>query len=379
MWKVPLFDVNFDEREAQAVYDVVKSGWISMGGKTRELEKKFAELVGSKYAIAVSSCTAALHLAMLALGLHEGDEVIVPSLTFVATVNAVRYVGATPVFADIVSEEDLTIDPQDIERKITDKTKAIVVMHYAGFPVDMNRIMEIANKYGLYVVEDAAHAPLSYLNGKHLGTFGDIGAFSFFSNKNMTTAEGGMVVTDNEEFAEKVRLLRSHGMTTLSFDRYKGHASSYDVVVLGYNYRLDDIRAALGLVQLEKLEDGVNRRRKLVEKYRELLADDKRIVVPFAGKDALSSHYIFVVVIKGIDSARRNQIRTLLADRYKIQTSVHYPPVHKFSIYREFTTSLPKTERVSDSLITLPLYDNMSFEDVEYVISSLKRVLDEVV
>lgn len=379
MWRVPLFDVNFDEMEARAVYDVVKSGWISMGGKTRELEKKFVELVGSKYAIAVSSCTAALHLAMLALGLHEGDEVIVPSLTFVATVNAVRYVGATPVFADIVSEEDLTIDSGDIERKITDKTKAIVVMHYAGFPVDMNRIMEIANKYGLYVVEDAAHAPLSYLNGKHLGTFGDIGAFSFFSNKNMTTAEGGMVVTDNEEIAEKVRLLRSHGMTTLSFDRYKGHASSYDVVVLGYNYRLDDIRAALGLVQLEKLEDGVNRRRKLVEKYRELLADDKRIVVPFAGKDALSSHYIFVVVIKGIDSARRNQIRTLLADRYKIQTSVHYPPVHKFSIYREFTTSLPKTERVSDSLITLPLYDNMSFEDVEYVISSLKRVLDEVV
>ncbi len=379
MWKVPLFDVNFDEREAQAVYDVVKSGWISMGGKSRELEEKFAHLVGAKYAIAVSSCTAALHLAMLSLGLGDGDEVIVPSLTFVATVNAVRYVGATPVFADIVSESDLTIDPNDVEGKITDRTKAIVVMHYAGFPVDMTAIMDIARRYGLYVVEDAAHAPLSYFNGKHLGTFGDIGAFSFFSNKNMTTAEGGMVVTDNEEIANKVRLLRSHGMTTLSYDRYRGHASSYDVVALGYNYRLDDIRAALGLVQMDKLEDGVGKRRKLVAKYRQLLADDDRIIVPFEGKDELSSHYIFVVIIRGADREKRDRIRAILAEKYRIQTSVHYPPVHKFSIYREFSTSLPITERVASSLITLPLFDRMTEEDVEYVVDSLKKTLDEVI
>ena len=374
MWKVPLFDLNFDEEEEKAVLEVIKSKWISSGQKVKEFEKEFKTMVDANYAVAVSNCTAALHLAMITAGIKEGDEVIVPSMTFVATVNVVRYVGAIPVFADIVSEKDLTIDPNDVENKITDKTKAIIVMHYAGYPANMDKIIGIAKKYNLLVIEDAAHAPASFYNGKHLGTFGISGAFSFFANKNMTTAEGGMLVTDSDEVAEKAKLLRSHGMTTLSYDRYKGHASSYDVVALGYNYRMDEIRAAIGLVQLRKLKEGVEKRKKIVRLYNKLLSSYDFITIPFKDKVDMSSHYIYVVVL---NKGNRDKVRSILKEKYGVQTSVHYPPVHKFSIYRRFPSYLPKTEDIANKIVTLPLFDSMSEDQVKYVVDSLIKAVRE--
>jgi dTDP-4-amino-4,6-dideoxygalactose transaminase len=253
-YKIPLFDLNFDEAEERAVVDTLRSKWISTGPKTAEFESKFASMLNVPHAVALANCTVALHLAMKLVGIHAGDEVICPSLTFVATANAIRYVDAVPVFADITSYEDLTIDPLDIEKKISKKTKAIVVMHYGGFACDMDRIMAIAKKHELKVIEDACHGPMSEYKGKKLGTIGDIGCFSFFSNKNISTGEGGMLVTNNSEYFERAKLLRSHGMTSLSYERAKGHSTSYDVVDLGYNYRMDDIRASIGITQLDKLE-----------------------------------------------------------------------------------------------------------------------------
>ncbi len=253
--------------EENAVLETMRSRWISTGPKTVEFENKFASMLKVKHAVALSNCTVALHLALKVLGIKEGDEVICPSLTFVATVNSIRYLNAIPVFADIKSYNDLTIDPVDIESKITGKTRAIVVMHYGGFACDMDAILKIAKNNNLKVVEDACHAPLSEYNGKKLGTIGDIGCFSFFSNKNISTGEGGMLVSDNLKLSERVKLLRSHGMTSLSYERAKGHSTSYDVIDLGFNYRMDDIRASIGIVQLDKLENDLNKRAYIRKMY----------------------------------------------------------------------------------------------------------------
>ena len=249
-WKIPLSDIDLGAEDQAAVDKVLHSKWLTMGSVTQEFEQAFAVHVGVKYALAVTNATAALHVACIIAGLNPGDEAIVPSLTFVATANAVRYTGAVPVFADIAGENDLNISYKSIERAITKRTRAILVMHYGGYPCDMPSIMGLAREHNLIVIEDAAHAVGSDLQGRKMGTWGDMGCFSFFSNKNMTTGEGGMLVTDNEAYTHRAHLLRSHGMTTLTWDRHMGHAWSYDVVDLGYNYRIDEIRAALGMVQL---------------------------------------------------------------------------------------------------------------------------------
>ena len=272
-WKIPLSDIDFGPEERAAVDRVLQSKWLTMGSVTDDFEHAFAAYVGAKYAIAVTNATAALHLSCVVAGLGPEDEAIVPSLTFVATANAVRYTGATPVFADIVGEQDLNISYRSIEKAITERTRAILVVHYGGYACDMPSITKLARERGLIVIEDAAHAVGSELGGRKLGTWGDIGCFSFFSNKNMTTGEGGMMVTDNEPYSQRLRLLRSHGMTSLTWDRHKGHAWSYDVVDLGYNYRIDEIRAALGKVQLEKLPTNNERRRHLTQVYRDALQE----------------------------------------------------------------------------------------------------------
>ena len=248
--RVPFFDLDYDECEERAILDVLQSKWISMGPRTEEFEKRFAQALGAKHAVAVSNCTAALHLSMILLGVGPGDEVIVPSLTFVATAACVRMVGAKPVFADVSSLDDWRISPRDIEDKITPRTKGIIPMHYGGEGADIKKIIEIAQEKNLFVVEDACHAPLGEIEGRKLGTFGDLGCFSFYSNKNLSTGEGGMLVTDNDEHAERARLLRSHGMTTTARQRHDGK-EFYDVIEHGFNYRLDDLRSSLGLVQLE--------------------------------------------------------------------------------------------------------------------------------
>jgi len=373
-YKIPLFDLNFDEREGQAVEDAIKDNWISIGPRCKAFEERFARMLTANHAISTSNCTVSLHLALILAGVKPGDEVICPSLTFVATVNVIRYMDANPVFADVTSYDTPTIDPEDIRRKITPKTKAIMVMHYGGFSCDMDGIMSIAKEFELKVVEDACHGPLSEYKGKKLGTIGDIGCFSFFSNKNISTGEGGMLVTNNQEYADRAKLLRSHGMTTMSYERAQGHSTAYDVVELGYNYRMDDIHAAIGLVQLDKLEADLAKRTIVRKMYLEDLSSVEGIIIPFKDYNEFSSNYIFSIVLKNSTFEKRDAIRNQLAEA-GIQTSVHYPAVHRFSIYKEFYRELPVTDYLVDNLITLPMHSKLSDKDIMLITDSLKDAI----
>lgn len=373
-YKIPLFDLNFNQQEEKAVIETLRSRWISTGPRTVEFENKFSSLMHAKYSVSLANCTVALHLAMILCDISDGDEVICPSLTFVATVNAIRYVRAVPIFADIKSNDDLTIDPSDIEKKITKKTKALVVMHYGGFACDMESIMSIAKKHNLKVIEDACHGPLSEYQNKKLGTIGDVGCFSFFSNKNISTGEGGMIVTNNKKYYEKAKLLRSHGMTTLSYERSRGHSTSYDVISLGFNYRMDDIRAAIGLIQLEKLKKDILKRAEVRKTYIDGLKSIDKIVIPFSNYKEPSSNYIFPIVLKNSTKKFRDEVRNKL-DEIGIQTSVHYPAVHRFSIYKKFYTNLPRTNYVTDNLITLPMFGKLSKSKINFIVNNLKKIL----
>ena len=379
-WRVPLADIDFGEEEIIAVTEVLRSRWLSMGAVTQQFEQEFAAFIGARHTLAVTNCTAALHLACLASGIGPGDEVIVPSLTFVATANAVRYTGATPVFADIESPDWLTISPASVESLINERTRAILVMHYAGFACDMPAMMEIARSHNLVVLEDSAHAIGSQLEGRTLGTWGAIGCFSFFSNKNMTTGEGGMLATDDDALAARLRILRSHGMTTLSWERHKGHASTYDVVDLGYNYRIDEMRSALGRVQLGKLPAANERRRELTALYRELLSElTPEVQMPFDEARGASCYHILPVLLPPwVDRAQ-------FMDGMKaqgIQTSIHYPPAHRFHIYekdwQDRGAPLPITDDASSREITLPLYPTMQNEQVEWVARAAEQALKEL-
>ncbi len=293
-----------------------------------------------------------------------------PSLTFVATANAAVVEGAVPVFADVTSENDLTISPDDVRAKITPRTKAITVVHYAGYPCQMDAIKEIAHEYNLSVIEDCAHSPGATYQGVKTGAIGDVGCFSFFSNKNMTTGEGGMITTNRDELAEKIRLLRSHGMTTLTLDRHKGHSFSYDVVEAGYNFRIDEIRSAIGLVQLKKLSDANRRRKQLASAYRTCCESVESIRLPFEGCDEGSVHHIMPILLEvGRD---RTEFMTTMREA-GVQTSIHYPPIHHFSCYirNAKTASVPVTEIIRPRIVTLPLYPSMTSEDILYVISKL--------
>lgn len=372
-WRVPLADLDFDETEEKAVLDVLRSRWLTMGSVTQEFESAFAHAIGARHALAVSNATVALHLACLALGIGPGDEVIVPSLTFVASANAVLYTGARVVFADILGDEELSISPVEVEKLITSRTKAILPVHYGGYPCRMDDLVEIARRHGLAIIEDAAHAPGAGLNGKYLGTWGEIGCFSFFSNKNLSTGEGGMLVTDRDDLAERVRLLRSHGMTSLTWDRHHGHAYSYDVIELGYNYRIDEIRSALGLVQLSKLQANNARRKAITRQYWQALGDHG-VGLPFRRAAGESSYHIFPILLPhGAD--RKNFIDAMRSSG--VQTSIHYPPVHTFQYYRERypDVSLPVTEMTAAREVTLPLFPTMSSQAVQTVIEAVLNAL----
>ena len=294
-----------------------------------------------------------------------------------APANCIRYTGATPVFCDIVGPEHINIDPADIDRKITPRTKGIVVVHMAGFPARMDEIMAIAKEHNLKVVEDACHGPLSEYKGKKLGTIGDCSAFSFFSNKNISTGEGGMFVTDNEEFAAKARLLRSHGMSTMSYQRATGHATEYDITLLGYNYRMDDIRAAIAIEQLKKLPGDLEKRLEVRRQYVERLSKVAGIVVPFADNEEFVSNYIMPVVLLDGTKERRNKIREFI-HAAGIQTSVHYPAIHRFSIYKESGAVLPQTEYVTDCEFTLPMYAALTPEQVDFICDTVEKAVDAI-
>jgi dTDP-4-amino-4,6-dideoxygalactose transaminase len=364
--QLPLSAPSFDEAEAQAVADVVRSGWLTMGPRTARFEGEFAAFVGSGNAVMASSCTAALHLAFAALDLGPGDEVIVPSLTFVATANAVAYTGATPVFADIVSPEVPLIDPEAVRALIGPRTRAICPVHYAGYVADMVALRALCDRHGLALVEDAAHSPGARSPEGPAGSLGDISCFSFFSNKNLVTGEGGMATSDDDHLVSRMRLLRAHGMTATSWDRERGHASGYDVVERGYNYRPSELEAALGLVQLGKLPGMLARRRDLVGMYRRGLAGAPETgFIPFTEEgDALSSCHILPLVTP--DPEAREDVRAAAAAA-GVQTSVHYQPVHGFKVFQP-QEPLPITEDYARREVTLPLYPAMADSDVDRVL-----------
>lgn len=371
-YQIPLFKLNFDEKEIEAVTETIKSKWISTGPKCNELEKTFADMLDVSYAISMSNCTDALHLACILCGVGEGDEVLCPSLTFAASVNCIRYVGAVPVFCDIEGLHNMNISPEEIEKNISPKTKAIIVVHMAGFAADMDRIMAIAKKHNLKVIEDACHGPLSEYKGKKLGSIGDLGCFSFFSNKNISTGEGGMLITNNKELADRCRLLRSHGMTTMSYQRAAGHATSYDIVDLGFNFRMDDIRASIGLEQLKKLKPDLERRIKVRSYYLEKLSQIDELIIPFADNTEFVSNYIMPIILKESTVEKRESFRDFLHSN-GIQTSNHYPPIHKFSIYQKYKTNLPLTEYVCDNEVTLPMYGDLSDEEIDFITETIQN------
>ncbi len=375
--KIPFFDLTLREEEKQAALEVIKSNWLTMGPKIKAFEEAFATqmLHSQTRAIAVANCTAALHLALNALGIQHGDEVICPSLTFVACANAILYTGAIPVFADICSETEWNIAPADIEAKITNHTKAILVVHYAGYPCRMQEILDTARQYDLAVVEDASHGPLAEWEGKKIGTIGDVGCFSFFSNKNMTTGEGGMVVTTRADVAEKIRLMRSHGMTSTSYERSNNHACGYDVTILGYNYRMDELRAALGLVQLKKLPNVMAQRKRLVRYYRDILkAAIPEIIIPFDRWDGNYGYHVCPILLPQ-GYTERNALMSQLSE-HGIQTSIHYRPIHTFTAYAGFDVQLPNTDRIAPRILSLPLYPTLREEQIETVVTMLKSCLN---
>jgi len=374
-YKIPLFQLNFGEEEIQAVTDTIHSKWISTGPKCEELEKQFIEMFHVNYAVSLSNCTDALHLACIICDIKPGDEIICPSLTFAASVNCIKYVGATPVFCDIAGPDHININPDIIEKLITKKTKAIIVVHMGGFPAKMDEIMAIAKKHNLKVIEDSCHGPLSEYKGKKLGTIGDVGCFSFFSNKNISTGEGGMLITNNEAMATRARLLRSHGMTTMSYQRASGHATSYDIVDLGYNFRLDDIRASIAVVQMNKLEKDLEKRILVRQRYVEQLSKINGIIIPFADNTEFVSNYIMPVVLKSSSEIKRDRVREVLHSA-GIQTSVHYPAIHRFSIYKGNNAILPQTEYVTDNEITLPMYASLSFDEIDFIVETLDKAIN---
>jgi dTDP-4-amino-4,6-dideoxygalactose transaminase len=377
-WKVPLADVVLGPEEVDAVTEVLRSGWLSLGPRTRQFEEHFAQYLGVKHALAVASGTAALHLACQALDLKAGDEVLCPALTFVASANAILYTRARPVFVDINGPHDLNLSVADAAARVGERTRAILAVHYAGYPCDLDAIESLARQRDLRIVEDCAHAPGAVYPGsrgpRKVGTLGEVGCFSFFSNKNLTTGEGGMVVTNDDHLAEKISIARSHGMTTLTWDRYQGHSFSYDVVARGYNYRLDEMRAALGMVQLQRLEEGNRRRRELTLAYHDQLRGLKEIEIPFQEAPEGSTHHIFPILLK--DGARRPEFMATLA-RQGIQTSIHYPPIHRFTHYQQlwppnYDHRLPQTEEVAAREVTLPLFPSLTAEQLEQVVQAVK-------
>jgi len=367
-----LSDADLGEEEALAVANVVRSKWLSVGQQTADFESEFADFVECDHAIATSSATASLHLAMLALGIGPGDEVLVPSYTFVASVNAIAYVGATPVFVDIGGPSDLNLDLAELAAKVSPRTRAVIVVHLAGYLADMNGIMDLASRHEFAVVEDAAHAvgaryqtPGGY-QGRSAGTIGTLGCFSFFANKNLVTGEGGMTTSDSETLARAVRLGRSHGMTKTSWDKATGRATDYDIDEIGYNYRPTELTSALGRIQLRKLPAAQDRRRALTEHYRRRLSVLPDVVIPFAEHTAGSAYHILPLVLPNREM--RGPFRSALELR-GVQTSVHYPPSHLFTHYERTQphTVLPKTEDVASREVTVPLHALLEIADIDQI------------
>lgn len=354
------------QEEIEAVAGVLESGWIGMGPRTKEFEEEFARFTGVKFAVGLNSATAALHLAVKALGINSG-EIIVPAITFISTALAATYNNAKPVFADVY-EDTLNIDVDDIKRKITKKTRAIIPVHYGGHPVELDDILDIANEHDLKMIEDCAHACGSLYKGRHVGSLGDVGCFSFHAVKNLATGDGGMLTTNSEEIAKKVERLRWLGIDKSTFLRSgkDNYSWNYGVAEVGYKYHMNDITAAIGLVQLKKLEKMNERRAEIAGIYNKNFRDIDWIQLPVEKDYVKSAHHNYVVKVND-----RDKLMAFLAER-GISTGVHYMPLYLHPIYEGIKANTPTVEEIWKKIITLPLYPDMTFNDINKVVNSIK-------
>lgn len=375
-WRVPLTDIAMPEEDVRAVLDCLESGWLTMGPRTLAFEEALASYTGAPHAVTVSSGTAALHLSCLAAGVGPGDEVIVPAFTFVASASAARYVGAEPVLCDVVSPQEFNLDPADVARRITARTRAVVAVHFCGYPAAVGALRELCDEHGLVLIEDCAQAIGAQTDdsGRQVGTVGQLGAFSFFSKKQLCVGEGGMVTAADEELAARVRLLRSHAMTSGTWDRHRGHDPAYDVVDIGFNFRIDEPRAALGLSRLARLQDSIAARRATVRAYRERLAGIPGVQLTFDEQAVeRSTHFAFPVLLA--DRATRDRFRDELKAS-GVQTT-WYPALHTFSEYSRLTPAdgLPGATEAADRHCALPLSSAMDDDAVETVVQAVRAAL----
>ena len=370
-WRVPFTLPEIGPAAKAAMVEALESGWPSQGPRTLAFEEAFARSVGVAHAVAVSSGTAALHLALASCRLAPGDEVIVPSLTFVATANAVVAAGGRPVFADVVSLDDPCISAGTVEPALSRRTRAIVAVHYGGMPCEMDDLRRLAGQRGLTLVEDAAHAPGASLDGRAVGSLGDAGCFSFYATKNLTTIEGGMVTTNDAERAGAVRRLRSHGMTSLSWERQLGASPDRDVSEPGFNYRMDDLRAAMGLSQLVGLAVTNARRAGVVSRYRDATKGSTSVALAFSSaRPGRSSAAHLASLVVGSGREERDALARAL-ESAGIQTSHHYVPAHRMTCYSGGTTDLRVTDAFAERQLSLPLFSTMTTAQVEAVCALL--------
>jgi perosamine synthetase len=363
-WKIPYANPYIDEEDVEAVAKAVREKRLSQGEYVETFERKFADYLGCDYALATMNGTSALHLAVCALGLGKGDEVIVPSFTFVASANCILYVGAKPIFVDI-DEKSLNMDPAKVEEVVSKKTKAIIVVHYGGQTADMDPILEIAGNKGIHVIEDASEAHGATYKGREAGSMGDVSCFSFYPNKNMTTGEGGMLVTSNKQVAEKARILRSHGQD-----------SRFHHIMLGFNYKMMDMQAALGLVQFKRLNQVIQMKKEAAAYYDFLLSGIDEIELPYVMPNASHTYMFYTIKLKG--ESIRDRIKQHLADLY-VETTIAFPPVHLQPFYKSMfgykEGDLPVTEECAKRVLSLPMYSHLQREDQQFIVKSIKEVL----
>lgn len=374
-WRVGLTEISLAEAEVEAVLDTLRSGWLTMGPRTHELEEAFRATTGSEHAVAVSSGTAALHLACLAAGVGSGDEVIAPALSFVADAHAGRCAGGDAVLADCASLDEPLLDPDQVERRMTDRTTAVIAVHMFGCPADTDALRSLCEERDVALIEDCAEADGGRLrDGSPAGTAGICGCFSFFSKTQLGVGEGGIVVTDDEEFAGRLRMLRSHAMTSVTWDRHRGHAETYDVTDLGFNYRIDEPRASLAHARLARLEEALAELRRVATAYRDRLTDVDGVQVPFPDEWVeLSGHFAFPVLVADRDT--RDSVREALHGS-RIQTTF-YPALTQLSEYKptEKDGAMPIAEEFADRHLALPFSSHLDDETVGLVVDELQRAL----
>ena len=377
---LPIAQPDLDEDDIAEVVDTLRSGWLVYGAKTQQLEREFAAMVGAEHAVGVNSCTAGLHLSLLAAGVGPGDEVITSPLTFAATANVIVHTGATPVLADIC-EDDLNIDPEQIERRITPKTRAIMPVHYAGVPCRMDEILDIGRRHNLPVLEDAATAAGSVYKERMVGSLGDLTSFSFYPVKNMTTGQGGMVTTNDHELAAQVSALRNHGLDSNAWKRYSSEANRlfYTMSQPGFNYGMFDLLASIGLGQLKRLPAFNEKRRVLAEHYTRGFADVSQVETPVIRDDVTTNWHLYVIRLRDTEVSRADLAQGL--KERGIGTSVHYYPIHYHPYYRERfgfqQGDYPVTEREFERILSLPLFPKMNQGNVERVVAAVRDVLGD--